>query len=122
MSGSDPKTKIDLLDDETAVKKKVNGAHCPEGEVQDNGVLAFLKYVIMTIKGDNKEKFVIERPVKFGGDLTFKNYQEVEQAYVDKKLHPLDLKNAVAKEINVLLEIFRKNKTKLNKAAKEGYN
>ena len=29
---------------------------------------------------------------------------------MDKKLHPLDLKNAVAKEINFLLKNFRENK------------
>ena len=41
--------------------------------------------------------------------------------FLDKKLHPLDLKNAVAKEINVLLKVFRKNSAELLKLAKDAY-
>lgn len=122
MSASDPKTKIDLLDDEKTVQTKMRGAYCEEGVVEDNGVLAFLKYVIMTLKEDQKKKFIIERPEKFGGNLEFANYQEVEDAYRKKELHPLDLKNAVAKEVNDLLSVFRKNKDKLEKDVKEAYS
>ena len=49
------------------------------------------------------EVFLIERPEKFGGNLKFTNYKELEQAFVDG-LHPLDLKNAVAKYVNMILE------------------
>ncbi len=121
MSASDPKSKIDLLDDEKTVVDKVKGAYCEEGIVEDNGVLAFLKYVLMVLKGDNKEKFIIERPAKYGGNLTFTNYQQVEDLYVQKQLHPLDLKMAVAREINVLLAPVRKNKEKLERLAREAY-
>ena len=121
MSASDPKSKIDLLDDEKTVVEKVKGAYAEEGVVEDNGVLAFLKNVIMVLKGDRQENFVIERPAKFGGNLTFSNYQEIEDIYVRKQLHPLDLKLAVAKEINLLLTPFRKNKEKLERLAKEAY-
>ncbi|VVB82240.1 Tyrosine--tRNA ligase [uncultured archaeon] len=74
MSASDEKSKVDLLDDAEAIKKKMNGAECVAGD-PDNGVMAFLKYVIMTIKQDNKEKFVIKRDKKYGGDLEYKNYE-----------------------------------------------
>lgn len=121
MSASDPKSKIDLLDDEKTVIDKVRGAYCEEGIVEDNGVLAFFKYVIMVLKQDKKESFIVERLPKFGGNLVFKNYPEVEDAFIKKTLHPLDLKNAVAREINVLLEPLRKQKDKLEKVAKEGY-
>jgi len=122
MSASDPRSKVDLLDDEKTVINKLKGAYCEEGIVEDNGVLAFLKNVILTLKQDRKEKFVVERPEKYGGNLVFSNYEEVEKAYIDKELHPLDLKNAVAKELNLLLEVFRKNKEELEKIAKEGYS
>ena len=117
MSASDPKSKIDLLDDPETVLNKLKGAHCVAGEVEDNGVLAFLKYVIMTIE----EKFVVERPKKYGGNLEYDSYQAVEKDFIAKKLHPLDLKNSVAKEINKLLSIFQKNKKSLEKLAKAGY-
>jgi len=87
----------------------------------DNGVMAFLKYVIMTIKGDKKEKFTIERPEKFGGNLEYLNYEEIEKDFVAKKLHPLDLKNAVAKEISVLLKPIQKKKKELEKLAEKAY-
>ena len=76
----------------------------------------------MPLQQDRKEKLFIERPVKFGGNLSFSTYQEIEDAFVNKKLHPLDLKNSLATEINALLELFRKNKTKLEQIAMEAYN
>ena len=121
MSASDPKSKIDLLDDEKTVQEKIRGAYCEEGIVEDNGVLAFLKHVIMVLKSDNKDSLIIERQQKFGGDLIFKNYPDVENAFIRKELHPLDLKNAVAKEINKLLGPLQKQKERLEKVAKEGY-
>lgn len=122
MSASEPKSKIDLLDDEKTVQEKVRGAYCEKGKVEDNGVLAFLKLVVMPLKQDRKDKFVVERPAKFGGNISFSTYQEIEDVFVNNQLHPLDLKNALAKEINALLEPFRKNKAKLEKIAKEAYD
>lgn len=121
MSASVESSKIDLLDDEKTVENKVRKAYCQEGEIEDNGVLGFLRYVIMTIKTDRKEKFVVKRDKKFGGDLVYDNYDDIERDFVSKKLHPLDLKNAVAIEINELLKPIRKNKDKLKKLSKDGY-
>ena len=120
MSSSEERTKIDLLDDEELIRKKVNSADCVEGN-PDNGVMAFLKYVIMTIKQDKKEKFVVKRDKKFGGDVHYNNYEEVEKDFIEKKLHPMDLKNAVAGEIFEILKPIQKEKNILNKLAKEAY-
>jgi tyrosyl-tRNA synthetase len=120
MSASDDKSKIDLLDDSKIVKKKLNDADCVAGN-PDNGILAFLKHVIMVIKQDKKEKFVIERDEKYGGDLEYENYKEIEKDFIAKKLHPLDLKNSVAKEINKLLEPIQKKKKELEKLEKKAY-
>jgi tyrosyl-tRNA synthetase len=121
MSASDPNSKIDLLDDSKTVAKKMNKAFCPEGESEDNGVLAFLKHVIMVLKSDAGEDFVIERPEKFGGNVSFGSYEEVEKAYLAKEVHPADLKNALAREISKLLSVFDKNREKLEKKAEEAY-
>lgn len=120
MSASDEKSKIDLLDDEKTVVKKVNGADCIAGN-PDNGIMAFLEYVIMTIKKDKKEKFVVERDKKYGGDLKYDDYKKIEKDFVAKKLHPLDLKNAVAKEISGMLELIQKSRKELERLAKEAY-
>jgi len=119
MSSSVESSKIDLLDDEEKVRKKVNKAECVEGNVE-NGLLAILKYLIMIYKGDRGEMFEVERKKEFGGDLVYKNYEDLEKDFKTKKIHPLDLKNAVAKEINNLLKNFRENK-KLKLLYKKAY-
>jgi tyrosyl-tRNA synthetase len=108
MSASDPASKVDLLDDEKAVKDKLNKAFCPEGIIEENGVLAFTKYIIFTLKQDKGEQFIIKRPEKWGGNLNYSDYAALEQDFVEKKLHPQDLKAAVAEEINRMLEPVRK--------------
>ena len=120
MSASDDESKIDLLDDEKIVKKKLNNADCVAGN-PDNGIMAFLKYVIMTIKQDKKEKFIVERDEQYGGNLEYDDYRKIEKDFVAKKLHPLDLKNAVAKEINNLLKLIQRDRKELEKLTKEAY-
>jgi len=120
MSASIESSKIDLLDDYETVKKKVQNAECVEGD-SNNGIMAFLKYVIMVIKQDKKEKFTVERDKKYGGDLHYGKYEDIEKDFVHKKLHPQDLKMAVAKEINSLLKPMQREKAKLEKSSKEAY-
>jgi len=119
MSSSIESSKIDLLDDEETVKKKINKAECVEGN-PDNGIMAILRYFIFIIKQDREEEFVIKRDKKFGGDIVYSSYGQVEKDFIGKKLHPLDLKNAVAREINLLLDNFRKDKA-IHKLHKEAY-
>ena len=72
----------------------------------------------MVIKQDNNEKFDIERPEKFGGNVSYENYEEIEKDFVSKKLHPMDLKIALSREINIILsKIDRKRMEKLARIA-----
>jgi len=121
MSASVESSKIDLLDDEKTVNEKIKRAYCKEGEVEGNGVLAFLKNVVIVIKQDSNKKFIVERDEKFGGNLEFERYEDLEKMYANKELHPLDLKNALAKEVNNLLSIIRKNRKELEKLSKKAY-
>ena len=59
MSSSEEKSKIDLLDEREVVIKKMTDAYCPAGIVEENGVLAFVQYVIMVLKEDKKQSFII---------------------------------------------------------------
>ena len=121
MSSSEKASKVDLLDNDKTVNDKLNTAFCEPGIVENNGVLAFLKYVIMVHKQDKSEAFVVERPEKFGGTKNYKLYDEIEADYAAKKLHPMDLKKAAAKEINKLLEPIRKKVKGKEKLVKEAY-
>jgi len=120
MSSSVASSKIDLLDDEESVKRKVNNADCVAGN-SNNGLMDLLKYLIFVLKEDRKEALIIERPEKYGGNLIYKSFADLEKDFVDKKLHPLDLKNAVAKEVNLLLKKFREDKI-IHKLYKEAYS
>ncbi len=120
MSSSDENSKVDLLDDEATVKRKLNGAECVAGN-PGNGVMVFLKYVIMTLKKDSKKKFIVKRDKKYGGNLEYNYYEEVEKDFIAKKLHPLDLKNAVAEEIVELLKPISKNRRELERLSKLAY-
>jgi tyrosyl-tRNA synthetase len=121
MSSSIQNSKIDLLDDFETIQKKLNTAYCPEGDI-DNGVLDFAKRIIMTQKQDNHEEFIIDRPQKWGGPLSFKTSEDLEKAFVSKELHPLDLKNGLATEIDKLLSPIRqKMKGKENLLKDAGY-
>jgi len=121
MSASIAHSKIDLIEKPEEIKKKLNLAFCPEGQTEENGVLALLKYVIMVIKEDKKEEFVVERPEKFGGTVKYKTYKELEKDYADKKLHPQDLKKALAEELIKLLEPIREAMKGKEELVKEAY-
>ncbi len=109
MSSSVTSSKIDLLDDEESVKRKINNADCVSGN-PNNGLMDLLRYLVFILKGDRKEALVIERPEKYGGNLIYKSYRDLEKDFVEKKIHPLDLKNTMAKEVNKLLKPIREDK------------
>jgi tyrosyl-tRNA synthetase len=104
MSKSKPDTAIFMTDSTEDVKRKVAKAYCPEGIVQDNPILEYCKYIIFE-KFDN---FLVERPAKYGGNLEFASYNELEASFARKDLHPMDLKTSTAEYLNKLLVPFQK--------------
>lgn len=122
MSSSEEDSKIDLLDNPAAVKKKLKKAFCEPGNVADNGILAFSKHVVFPLLKEGEE-YVVPRAEANGGDISFGNYEDLEKAFADEWVHPGDLKNAVEVYVNRLLEPIRKSleadpkfKTLANKA------
>ena len=73
------------------------------------------------MKGDSGDKFVIERPEKFGGNVEYGDYNALEEDFVERKLHPMDLKNGVAREIDVLLAPIRKKAEGKDKLISDAY-
>lgn len=105
MSKSKPDTAIFMTDSEEDVKRKIGKAYCPEGIVEENPIIEYCRYIIF----ENVKEMKVERPAKFGGDLSIKSYDELVSVFSKKELHPMDLKTAVSKEINQLLEPVRKH-------------
>ena len=96
MSKSRKGSAIPILADEVEVSSILRTAWCPEGVVDGNPVLLLCKYVIIPTLGGLK----VERDAKYGGDADYATYHSIESDFADKKLHPSDLKNAVAKSIS----------------------
>lgn len=114
MSKSKPDTAIFMTDTEEEVSKKIAKAYCPQKQVNENPIMEYCRYIIF-------EKFKtieIERPAKFGGNLSIASYDELAKIYSNDQLHPQDLKNAVTNNINKLLEPVRKH-FKTNSKAKK---
>ena len=116
MSASLEGSKIDLLDEEKVIQKKTKNADFNEGD-SDNAIMAIIKYIIFTVK----KKLIIERPEKFGGNLEYTNYQSLEKDVLAKKIHPLDIKNQVSKELIELLKPLNKIKGNLEELARKAY-
>ncbi|CCK68942.1 tyrosine--tRNA ligase TYS1 KNAG_0B05090 [Huiozyma naganishii CBS 8797] len=112
MSASDPNSKIDLLEDPKVVKKKINSAYCSPGDVEENGLLSFVQFVVAPIQelkhGSGHFEFFIDRPEKFGGPITFHSFDELKTAFKEQTLSPPDLKTGVADAINTLLAPLKK--------------
>ncbi|XP_068924227.1 tyrosine--tRNA ligase, cytoplasmic isoform X2 [Petaurus breviceps papuanus] len=119
MSSSEEESKIDLLDRKEDVKKKLKKAFCEPGNVENNGVLAFIRHVLFPLKSE----FVILRDEKWGGNKTYTAYSELEKDFADQVVHPGDLKNSVEVALNKLLDPIRErfNAPALKKLSSAAY-
>ena len=95
MSKSKPDTSIFLNDSTEVIRKKISKAYCPP-EAEGNPILALAKHIVFR----EQKEFTVTRPAKFGGDVTFASYEEVEKAYLGKALHAADLKSGVAEAMD----------------------
>jgi len=107
MSASEAGSKINLTDGDDAVEEKIGGAYCPAGEVEDNGVLEYLRFLVFPVLDERGRPFVVERPEEYGGDLSYDGYDALESDFVSGELHPADLKPAVAAAISDVIDPVR---------------
>jgi tyrosyl-tRNA synthetase len=105
MSKSNPASGILIHDDEKTIRDKIGKAFCPVGVAQGNPILELVRYVVF----HEFKEFVIERPIKYGGSITYSNYKDLEYDFVKRKIHPMDLKNATATHINKIIEPTRRH-------------
>jgi len=114
MSKSRPETAVFMMDSEQLIKEKMAKAYCPAGTTAENPLAEYMRYIIF----EKHDKVTISRSEKFGGDLAFGSYAEFEEAYNAGKIHPADLKNAVAFYINEIIKPVREH-FETNQHAKE---
>jgi tyrosyl-tRNA synthetase len=113
MSKSKPDSAIFMTDSTEDIMRKISKAYCPDKVVEENPILEYCKYMIF----ERFRTLEIERPAKFGGSLSLASYDELAHTYSEGKLHPMDLKNAVAARIDELVDPVRKHFDKNRKAA-----
>ncbi len=105
MSKSKPGSAISILSKDVEIKKAINNAWCPERTIDKNPILELCKYLIMPSKG----KFSIIRDKKFGGDVEYMRYKDIESDFKTGKLHPSDLKNGVCNIISGMVGDVRRH-------------
>ncbi len=82
MSASDPDSKIDILDTPEAVKKKLKKAYAIPRDVNGNGLISFVEYVLLPVsalKTGGKGRFVVER--RDGEPLIYDNIEMLKDDY-----------------------------------------
>jgi len=102
MSSSKPETMIKVEENPGEIKAKISKAYCPPDK-EGNPILQICGLILFPKLGSIE----IKRPEKFGGDVEFNSYTELERAYLEKKLHAADLKNSVAENLIEMLEPVR---------------
>uniref|UniRef100_A0A5S6M093 Tyrosine--tRNA ligase n=1 Tax=Xenopus tropicalis TaxID=8364 RepID=A0A5S6M093_XENTR len=119
MSSSEEESKIDLLDSPADVKKKLKKAFCEPGNIENNGVLSFVRHVLFPLKSE----FVVLRDEKFGGNKTYTDFETLEKDFTEQLVHPGDLKASVEKALNKLLDPIREkfNSPEMKKLSNDAY-
>ena len=105
MSKSNPDSAIFMTDAADEIKRKINKAYCPEKEIVDNPILEYCKFLVF----EKFDELKIERPEKWGGNMLFKSYSELEDAFGKGDLHPADLKQAVSFYVNEMVKPVREH-------------
>ncbi|KAH7474921.1 Tyrosine--tRNA ligase 2, cytoplasmic [Phytophthora ramorum] len=108
MSKSDPESAIFMEDAADDVSRKIEKAFCPEGVVEANPILDYLKHIICPRYAATG---VTVKQVD-GTEKTFVAYQELEDAFVARQVNGADLKTALTKYLNEILEPVREHFSK----------
>ena len=87
------------------IEKKIMDAFCPAKVIENNPVMAIFRYHIFPRLAD----ITIRRPAKFGGDIVYQNYEQLESDFILGAMHPQDLKKSCASYMIEILAPVRAN-------------
>ncbi|PWA92214.1 tyrosine--tRNA ligase [Artemisia annua] len=107
-----------MLRFEVEVNLKIKKAYCLPKVVEGNPCLEYIEHIVFPWF----KEFKVERKPKNGGDKVFMTYEEVIAEYYEGDLHPADLKPALSKALNRILQPVRdhfKNDEKAKKLSME---
>jgi tyrosyl-tRNA synthetase len=105
MSKSDPNSGVFIHNTDEEIKTKIKKAWCEEANIQNNPLLEISKNVIL----HEFDEMKVERPEKFGGNVDYTDYNQLESDFSSKKLHPTDLKQTVGNYLVKVVAPIRDN-------------
>jgi tyrosyl-tRNA synthetase len=100
MSKSKPETTILLHDSPELIEEKLRKAYCPPKIVEGNPVMEYFRMLAFP----TYKTVTLSRDQKYGGDMKFSTYRELEEAYKTGLIHPQDLKSTMAR---ILADMLR---------------
>ncbi|KAK1261543.1 hypothetical protein QJS04_geneDACA021663 [Acorus gramineus] len=92
-----------MEDEEAEVNVKIKKAYCPPLIVEGNPCLEYIKYIVFPWFN----KFEVERDEKNGGYKAYTSVEELLADYEKGDLHPADVKPALSKALNRILQPVR---------------
>jgi tyrosyl-tRNA synthetase len=93
MSKSKSENTILLHDSPELIEEKLHRAYCPPKVVEGNPVVEYYRLLAFP----TSKTVTLSRDRKYGGDIEFSTYRELEEAYKTGKIHPQDLKANMAR-------------------------
>ncbi len=91
MSKSDPNSGIFIHDSDDEIRRKISKSWCEEANADNNPLLEIARAVIF----HEFDSIRVERPARFGGNVEYAGFGQLEEDFAAGKLHPGDLKQAV---------------------------
>ena len=103
MSKSDPNAGIFIHNTDDEIRSKIKKGFCEEGMIENNPILEIARQIVF----HEFSSISIERPEKFGGNVSYDNFESLESDFLQKNLHPTDLKNAVGESLIKIISPIR---------------
>ncbi|MFQ6020461.1 MAG: tyrosine--tRNA ligase [Candidatus Aenigmatarchaeota archaeon] len=103
-SASVPESNVLIYDEPDIIKKKIRKAWCPLEK--ENPILEYYKFIIFP----RYDKIEVK-------NKSFESFEDLEKEFLEKNIHPEDLKNDLAERLIEILKPARKiNKSLIKKA------
>jgi tyrosyl-tRNA synthetase len=103
MSKSDPNAGVFIHNSDDEIRTKIKKGFCEEGITENNPILEIAKHIVF----HEFNAIDIDRPEKFGGNVSYDSFESLEYDFSQKKLHPSDLKQAVGESLVKIISPVR---------------
>ena len=110
MSKSNPDSGIFIHNSDDEIRRKIRKGWCEEGLVENNPILELARQIVF----HEYDSISVERPEKFGGNVTYNSYEQLETDFGKKNLHPGDLKNTIGEYMVKIISPIRNKITLSN--------